>query len=328
MRASVSRHFEGRDADDYERFVVEARGGHYGQTRRWAGVATAGRSERALEVLVRDGGRVVGCALVRRWSAGGLGGPVARIERGPVCDDPELVAPVARVIARALRLRGIVRLSVMPYWSGSDAGDVERALAKARFRSVQAHDGAHACTVRLSLGGRDDDEILAGPERRALRSELKQARRHGLVARRVGPEGVGTLARLHADLMRRQGRSGDVRPPPFFDRLAMVVAHANVALFLGEHEGEALAAVLAVRHGRLATFVMGATDASRRPFTKMAPTLMAAVRWARDAGAEAFDLGGVPMPGDADPKRVAIARFKLDFASALVRLVGEHVRWL
>ena len=59
----------------------------------------------------------------------------------------------------------------------------------------------------------------------------------------------------------------------------------------------------------------------------MAPALMAAIRAARDAGCEVFDLGGVPLPEDQDEKRVNIARFKFDFASSPVRLVGEHARW-
>jgi lipid II:glycine glycyltransferase (peptidoglycan interpeptide bridge formation enzyme) len=59
----------------------------------------------------------------------------------------------------------------------------------------------------------------------------------------------------------------------------------------------------------------------------MAPALMAAIRAARDAGCEVFDLGGVPLPEDRDEKRVNIARFKFDFASSPVRLVGEHARW-
>ncbi len=327
MRATLSRSLSGRDAEDYDRFVAEARGGHYSQTRAWAEVATAGRPLRARYFLARDGQAVVGAGLVLQPSAVGLGAPVARLERGPVCDDPERVADVARALCRAARLRGVARTSIMPYWSGPEAEAVERSLARVRFTSIQEPDGAHVYTLRLAIGGKKDADILAGGERRSLRSELKQADKQGARVREGGPEDVVTFARLHGDLMGRQGKA--TKPPVFFDALARQVGEGRPAsLFLCEHQGDAVAAVLVVRHGKQATFVMGASDASRRPFTKMAPALMSAIRSARDAGCEVFDLGGVPMPDDQDEKRVAIARFKYDFASTPVRLVGEHARWL
>lgn len=327
MRVTLKKSLSGRDAEDYDRFVGEARGGHYSQARSFAPMATAGRALAAGFLLVRDGERVVGGGLVLRPTAGGVAAPVALLERGPVCDDPERVPEVARAACRALRLRGVFRTRIMPYWSGDEAAAVARGLARARFVSVQEADGAHACTLRLVIGGRKDADILAGGERRSLRSELKQADQKGARVREGGPEDVPVLERLYADLMGRQGKK--TKPPVYFERLAAQIGAGKPAsLFLCEHEGDAVAAVLTFRHGKQATFVMGASDASRRPFTKMAPALMSAIRAARDGGCDVFDLGGVPMPDDDDEKRVNIARFKYDFAKEPVTLVGEHARWL
>jgi hypothetical protein len=255
-----------------------------------------------------------------------VGAPVAKVERGPVCDDPERVAEVSRAVAHAARLRGIARLSIMPYWADEEADAVERALAAVRFERVQELTGSHAFTLRLSIGGKADQDLFAGGERRSLRTELKQADRHGARARVGGASDLPTLARLHDELMGRQAMRG--KPRVFYDRLATHLGPGGRAtLVVCEHEDDAVAAVLVVRHGPLATFVMGASDASRRPFTKMAPALAAAIRAARDAGCTTFDLGGVPMPGDEDEKRTSIARFKYDFAKNPVRLVGEHARW-
>lgn len=314
------------DAEDFDRFAAAARGGHYTQTRAWADVAIAGRPLKQKYFLARDGRKVIGCGVLLQPRAAFLGAPVLRLERGPVCDDPERVAEVSRALCRAARLRGVGRVQVMPYWSGDDVEPVERALRDVRFRSVQELDGAHACTLRLAIGGKKDADILAGGERRKLRSELKQAEQKGARVRRGTSADVATFARLHADLMGRQGRG--TKPAEFYERLAERVGPDGPAsLFLCEHEGDAVAAVLVVQHAKQSTFVMGASDASRRPFTKMAPALMAAIRAARDAGCEVFDLGGVPMPEDQDEKRVNIARFKFDFASSPVRLVEEHARW-
>jgi hypothetical protein len=55
--------------------------------------------------------------------------------------------------------------------------------------------------------------------------------------------------------------------------------------------------------------------------------LVAAVAWARRLGCD-FDLGGVPMAGDTDEKRLSIAQFKRDFSTSRLDLIGEHARWL
>ena len=59
----------------------------------------------------------------------------------------------------------------------------------------------------------------------------------------------------------------------------------------------------------------------------MVPALVAAVDWARGLGCD-FDLGGVPMAGDTDEKRLSIAQFKRDFSKTRIELIGQYARWL
>ena len=82
-----------------------------------------------------------------------------------------------------------------------------------------------------------------------------------------------------------------------------------------------------MRHGALATYAWGASVPEKLPFSKAIPALVAAIRWARDVGCATFDLGGIPLDGDSDPKRNAIATFKYDFDKQRVRLVREHSGW-
>jgi len=131
-----------RDAEDFDRFAAEAKAGHYTQTRAWADVSIAGRALRARYFLARDAGKVVGCGVLLQPRAAFLGAPVLRLERGPVCDDPERVAEVSRALCHAARLRGIGRVQVMPYWAGEDVElrreqeQIEAAIA-ARQQSGQ-----------------------------------------------------------------------------------------------------------------------------------------------------------------------------------------------
>ena len=318
---------EGTDADDYDRFVDAARGGHYAQTRAWGPVASAGRPVSLRYFLARDEGRLVGTALVLRPMAGPLPLPVAIVERGPVCRDPADVTRVAAALVAQARAHGVARVQVMPYWAGDDVAIVDSALAAAGFSRAQELDGAHAVTLRIDLAGKSDDAILAGKERESLRRKIRQAEKAGATVQRGGLDDVRVLEQLYAELMRGQGRG--VKPAAYFERLAssMLSTGKRGALFVCSHDAQPISALFAARHGSVATFVIGASSNLPRSFSKMALPMLAAIRWARDEGAGSFDMGGIPMEGDTDEKRAHIAQFKFDFAKTKVALVEEHAHW-
>lgn len=319
------------EAEAYDRFVDEARGGCYAQARAWAPAALAGRSFAARWFVACRGERLVGAALVLRPRAGRLPLPVAIVERGPVVDDPAELPAVLDALRRTALRHGVVRLQVMPYWADADADEVERTLAQARFRCVHGFDAAHARTLRVDLRGKDASSLFAGKAGESLRRKLRQAEKAGATARRGDVRDLAALERLHGELMGAQGRGG--KPRAFYDALGPVLGAGAApgqrgAAFVCEHGGEVVSALYASRHGKLATFVIGAASRAEREFSKMVPAMVAAIRWAHAEGCEAFDMGGIPMEGDTDDKRRSIAQFKLDFAKTPVRLVREHARWL
>ena len=324
------------DARDYDAFVARAPSGHFAQSRLWSGVACAGRPFVARFALVRDGdGRVLGAAQVLRAHAAGLPLPYAVIERGPVVADPAALAGVLGAIARAARRRGIARLAVMPYWESAAGAPALAALQAGGWRCTQAPAGAHAATLRLALGGVAPDQLFAGSEHKKLRQELRYAERAGAVARRGSAGDLPGFAALHGALMQEQGLGA--KTEDWFRALAALDfgAAGTVGLFFTDHRTErgtqTVAAALTVRHGGLVTLLLAAS--ARAPqdpdkkLAKMVPCLAAAVEWARALGCD-FDLGGVPMDGDGDAKRLAIAQFKRDFAKTRVDLLGQHARWL
>ena len=103
--------------------------------------------------------------------------------------------------------------------------------------------------------------------------------------------------------------------------------NGSVGLFFTEHAGETVAGALTIRHGRLVTLYLAASSREPRKYSKMVTCLVAAIDWARRIGCD-FDLGGVPMAGDTDEKRLSIAQFKREFATTRFDLIGEHARWL
>jgi lipid II:glycine glycyltransferase (peptidoglycan interpeptide bridge formation enzyme) len=136
------------------------------------------------------------------------------------------------------------------------------------------------------------------------------------------------LKALYATMMEDQRRP--TKADAYFDALThhLRAFPERAALFLTEHQGDVVSAAFITRHGAVATYVMGASSSDERGFTKAAPTFVAAADWALEQGCAVFDLGGIPMEGDTDPKRLSIASFKSKFARTPTTLVREHVIWL
>ena len=307
----------------YEGFVTEARGGHFAQLPAWDEVIGSVRKMSTRYLLARREGRLVGCARVTRPVALGVPLPVGAVERGPVVADLADLADVLTSLATTAARHGMARLTAMPYWADGEATQATTILAAEGWKDAQEPDGSHVRTLRMPLveGG----ELFAGKERESLRRKLRQAEKAGATVRQAGPDAIDPLHALYESLMLGQGRKG--RRRAYFEAIHRAfVAPGRGAFFLAEHEGETLAALFVVRHGPLATFVLGASSSVDRPFSKMAPPMAAAARWARDHGCTVFDLGGIPAEGDDDPKRASIAQFKLDFAKTPVVLAHEHAR--
>jgi hypothetical protein len=326
MNVTWARELRGADGEEYDAFVLGSPSGHYAQTRAWAGVTRVAGAFATSLAVVRSEGAVVGTALVTRPSVAGVAMPWARIERGPVVRDVERVAEVTRAIARALRRRGVARVRVMPYWAGEDAERVERALRSKGWHDAQTVDGPHALTLRMDLVGKDDAALFAGKAREQVRWRARQAEKAGAVARPGRPGDWALLRAMHAETMRAQGKRA--RPAAWWDALARFASDdARGRLFPCDLDGRCVAAAVVLRHGPLAVYAWGASVPEKLPFTKAVPTLIAGIRWARDVGCSTFDLGGIPLPEDHDPKRAAIATFKHDFDRTPVPLVREHARW-
>lgn len=298
-------------------FLARARGAHYMQTPAWRAVH-AGASAHNRLMVARDGGTIVGVARLVRRRRGLVPSPVAAIERGPVVDDVERLAEVLPAMQRAARWHGIDQLRVQPYFTGDEAARATALARGAGFTTTDDLDGPHQMTLRMPLTETPGVDLFAGSERSDLRRHARKARELGVVVRRGTAADLPALARLYHQMMDAQ--DGSDRTDAYFASFAPLLVADAAALFCAEHDGALEAAVLIGRHPGQVTFHLGATSGTKRPYKKMLLPLMAGATWGAAHGATVFDLGGVPLPDDIDPKRRAIAQFKFDFARTLVPL--------
>lgn len=314
------------DAADYDAFVASAPSGHYSQTRSWTPVAVASKPVTPYYFLLRKDGHVIGAALVLRARLGGLPLPIAQVERGPVCQRKEDLPEVLDALKACTLRHGIARLSVMPYWT-EEPRVIDSWLEREGFADHQSFAGRHARSLRIDLAEIAVAEPFAAPSLAKVRQAIRRAERAGASARQAQPSDLVAFRRMHEELLRLSGKS--LPGEAWYAALAdyFFAPASQGAVFVSEFEGEIIAAVLIPRHDGLATYAMGASSGRNFKFPKMILPLAHAIVWAKQVGARSFDLGGIPLEGDTDPKRASIAEFKYGFSHTEISLVHEHVRW-
>lgn len=312
------------DARAYDGFVAAAAGGHYSQTRAWALLATAGKPFRPLFFLARRYGKVIGAALLLQTRPGRLPLPAAQSERGPVVAAVEDLPDVLAALRRCTLQRGILRLAVMPYWRDEEA-KIAALLAAEGFSDCQRFAGRHARTLRLDLAGLDAANLFATSALAKVRQNIGRAERAGATARPGRAEDMAAFRLMQEQLLALEGRR--VPDPAWYDALSDYFCDGRGAMFVCDYEGEVVSAIFITLHNAIATYAMGASSRRAMRCSKTVLPMAQAIRWAKAAGARAFDMGGVPMPGDPDKKRAAIAEFKFSYSRSEIALVPEHRRW-
>jgi lipid II:glycine glycyltransferase (peptidoglycan interpeptide bridge formation enzyme) len=322
LETTWTRELSTSERSAFEDFVVGAAGGHFAQTPSWDRIVRTTRSVTTRYFIARREGAIVGAARVTHPKFG-VPLPVASVERGPVVARVAELRPILDSLSRIARRHGVARLNVMPYWTGGEAKAANALLREEHFRDIQTADGSHARTLRVDL--RDDP--FAGGDRETLRRKLRKADEAGVRVTRAGTGAVFPIHALHEQMMRIQGKS--TKPLAYFKALDDVFVRSDRgAFFLATQSEDVLAAVCVLLHGEVATFVVGASGGGQRKFSKMAPALAEAMRWSKLKGAKVFDLGGIPVDDDRDPKRLAISQFKFDFSKRPILLTREHARFI
>ncbi len=313
------------EARAYDQFVATAPSGNTNQTRAWARVATTGRPFTPLFFLARRGNQVVGAGLVLRSHLGILPLPAAQVERGPVTARPDDLPEVLAALRQKCLARGILRLSVMPYWTGSERAAVGPLLVDARFTDCQRFAGRHARTLRLDLATLDNENPWNLSSLSKVRQNIGRAARAGATVRPGRREDLAAFRDMQASLLALDGR----KPPAaaWYSALGDYFLKPGAGMFVCEFEGEVISAIFITLHNGIATYALGAASGRPLKFSKTVLAMAEAILWARRAGAHSFDMGGIPMLGDPDAKRTSIAEFKYSYARTEALLVHEHLRW-
>jgi lipid II:glycine glycyltransferase (peptidoglycan interpeptide bridge formation enzyme) len=241
----------------------------------------------------------------RRWNAATLKahtGPGRRL--ADVLADE--VDPLGTAVAERLRARGWRRCG------GDSTGESDGADAQPRH------------VYQVPLAGRTTDDLWSGLNQE-WRRNVRRARTCGV---EVVVGSAADLPEFHRLLRITEERDGFRlgRSLAYYERQYAVLnaeEPGRMRLYLARHEGETLAAHTMLTAGRRVWYQTGASADHRR---EVRPSN--ALQWrmmldAHAAGADVYDMRGIPSTLDPDDRAHGLLRWKLGTGGQAVETLGE-----
>jgi lipid II:glycine glycyltransferase (peptidoglycan interpeptide bridge formation enzyme) len=170
---------------------------------------------------------------------------------------------------------------------------------------------------------RTEDEVLAGMNQ-LWRRNIRKADKAGVV---VTTGDVTDLKAFH-DLYVHTAERDHFTPRPlsYFQTMYDALGADDperITLWLAHHEGDLVAATIAVRVGTHAWYSYGASSTDKRDVRGSNAVQWAMIRDAIAHGADVYDLRGITETLDPDDAHVGLIQFKAGTGGEAVETVGE-----
>jgi lipid II:glycine glycyltransferase (peptidoglycan interpeptide bridge formation enzyme) len=170
---------------------------------------------------------------------------------------------------------------------------------------------------------RTEDEVLKGMNQ-LWRRNIKKAAKSGVEVTRGGVEDLADFHRLYAHTAERDHFTP--RPLSYFRTMhdALVAESPDrFTLWLARHEGDLVAATIAIRVGTHAWYSYGASSTEKREVRGSNAVQWEMIRDAIAHGAHVYDLRGITETLDADDPHVGLIQFKVGTGGQAVEHAGE-----
>ena len=235
------------------------------------------------------------------------------VNRGPVCDDPEVMAHFLSQLVAAARELGFVYMD-----TSSECLGVAGSLMQHWFETQGwTRQGSSRSTLRLGLAA-DCPALMAG-FRKTTRYEIRRAEKSGVTVREARSRAD---CELFYDLLQRM--AGEKR---FAAESRAEVLHVwnwiasdpdRGVLLLGSNQGAVQGGTMIVRAGKRAWYVWGASE-KQLPYSVGHLLQWRAIQWAREHGCTEYDFGGYTVGATSGP-----ACFKHGFCERVVEFLPAY----
>jgi lipid II:glycine glycyltransferase (peptidoglycan interpeptide bridge formation enzyme) len=335
-------------------FVRGRRSASFLQTPAWGQVKSEWRRESLGWFRVDE---LVGVALVLYRQLPRVKRYLAYLPEGPVIDwdNGNLAAWLAPMTAH-LKKQGAFGVRMGPpvvtrRWSAAqvkegiadpavrrlgDVPPIERSAVGARVVSqlhelgwrAQATDNGFAAgqpqyNFQIPLTDRTEDDVLKGMNQ-LWRRNIKKAAKEGVEV----SVGDGDDLKLFHDLYVHTAERDHFTPRGFgyfrtmYDALSAEDPD-RIRLWLARHDGDLVAATIAIRVGGHAWYSYGASSTEKREVRGSNAIQWEMIRDALAAGADVYDLRGITDTLDADDPHVGLIQFKVGTGGEAVEYAGE-----
>jgi lipid II:glycine glycyltransferase (peptidoglycan interpeptide bridge formation enzyme) len=170
---------------------------------------------------------------------------------------------------------------------------------------------------------RTDDEVLAGMNQ-LWRRNIRKAEKAGVTVTTGTSEDLKAFHDLYVHTAQRDHFAP--RPRTYFQTMYDALGAEDpgrITLWLAHHEGDLVAATIAVRVGRHAWYSYGASSTDKREVRGSNAVQWAMIRDAIAQGADVYDLRGITDTLDADDPHVGLIQFKAGTGGEAVETAGE-----
>ncbi len=175
----------------------------------------------------------------------------------------------------------------------------------------------------IPLAGRTEDDVLKGMNQQ-WRRNIKKAAKEGVEV----STGDGDDLKLFHDLYVHTAERDHFTPRGFAYFRTMYDALSaedpdRIRLWLARHDGDLVAATIAIRVGGHAWYSYGASSTEKREVRGSNAIQWEMIRDALAAGADVYDLRGITDTLDSDDPHVGLIQFKVGTGGEAVEYAGE-----
>jgi lipid II:glycine glycyltransferase (peptidoglycan interpeptide bridge formation enzyme) len=170
---------------------------------------------------------------------------------------------------------------------------------------------------------RTEDDLLAGMNQ-LWRRNIRKAEKAGVVVSTGSVEDLEAFHDLYVHTAARDHFTP--RPLGYFQTMYDALGAeepGRITLWLAHHEGDLVAATIAVRVGRHAWYSYGASSTDKREVRGSNAVQWAMIRDAIGRGADVYDLRGITDTLHADDPHIGLIQFKAGTGGEAVETVGE-----
>jgi lipid II:glycine glycyltransferase (peptidoglycan interpeptide bridge formation enzyme) len=328
----------GMNASKWDALIEHLPNAHVLQTWEWAQVKSQFGWLPHPTVWHDGDGQVAAAAMVLERGVEVLGSAVKLrvmyVPKGPLLrewGDADLLQQVLHDLRVMARSRGNIFVKIDPdvrlaegVPDGSEADyllEGQEVVEEFRRRGWRFSDDQIQFRNTVLIDLRPSEEALLGNMKQKTRYNVRLAERRGVTVRVGTPKDLDTLYRMYAETSVRDGFV--IREEPYYKSVWQTFMAAGLAEpLIAEVEGKAVAAVVVYRFAGKAWYLFGMSLPFHRE--KMPNHLLQweAMRRAKAAGCQVYDLWGAPNEFDESDSMWGVFRFKQGFGGKVVRHIG------